>query len=164
MVKRLKRAIKKLAGLESALVRATSPRAMAEALVGAPSPLVGAGSTPLDLTGMLVGVPARFLASPGALFDPAREKLGRFMRPSRADEHACLSAFLLWRADECRGQESTKIHAVGDVQHARVQSLDLFGSCALSMVTGFLVFPKRETIRLLREIEFYLDDHRGQSD
>ena len=133
---------------------------MAEALKGVPSLLVGAEFTPLDLNGVLVGVLARLLASPGALSDPARDKPGRFVRSSRADKRACLSAFLLWRAGECRGQERTETFVVGDVKRARIQAYDLFASCARSMITGILVFPKQKTRRLLREIELYLDDHQ----
>ena len=108
---------------------------MAEALKGVPSLLVGAEFTPLDLNGVLVGVLARLLASPGALSDPARDKPGRFVRSSRADKRACLSAFLLWRAGECRGQGSIKTYIVGDAKRALVKTQILFASCARSMTT-----------------------------
>ena len=120
MAELLKRSVKKLASLVSAQVRAATPRAMAGALVG--SPLDSAESTPLDPTGVLVGIPARLLASPGALSDPARDKLGRLERSSRADERACVLAFLLWRADECRGRDNANIHELSDAKRARVQA------------------------------------------
>ena len=69
----LEQAVEKLAGLESALVLAVAPRAMTEAPKGVPPPLASAESTPLDPTGVLAGVPARLLASPGALRPRARQ-------------------------------------------------------------------------------------------
>ena len=80
----------------------------AEDLANAESALSSGGSTPRELAVALTVVPARRLASTGALSDLAFEKLGRFVRSSRADQQACFAAFFSWRAGEGGGRGSRK--------------------------------------------------------
>ena len=136
----------------------------AEDLANAESALSSGGSTPRELALALAGVPARRLAWPGALSDLAFEKLGRFVRSSRADQQACFAALLFWRAGEGSGEGSgeggAESPAARNLKRARAKSSQLFTSSETmpwsSPIVEFLVFPEAKTRLLLRELESLL--------
>ena len=136
----------------------------AEDLANAESTLSSGGSTPRELAVALTVVPARRLAWPGALSDLAFEKLGRFVRSSRADQQACLAALLFWRAGEGNGEDSVEVGAecpaARNLKRARAKSSQLFTSSETmpwsSPIVEFLVFPEAKTRLLLRELESLL--------
>ena len=140
----------------------------AEDLANAESTLSSGGSTPRELALALAGVPARRLAWPGALSDLAFEKLGRFVRSSRADQQACFAALLFWRAGEGSGEGSSEGSGEGgaespaarNLKRARAKSSQLFTSSETmpwsSPIVEFLVFPEAKTRLLLRELESLL--------
>ena len=132
----------------------------AEDLANAESTLSSGGSTPRELALALAGVPARRLAWPGALSDLAFEKLGRFVRSSRADQQACFAALLSWRAGEGSGEGGAESPAARNLKRARAKSSQLFTSSETmpwsSPIVEFLVFPEAKTRLLLRELESLL--------
>ena len=136
----------------------------AEDLANAESTLSSGGSTPCVLAVALTVVPARRLAWPGALSDLAFEKLGRFVRSSRADQQACLAALLFWRAGEGSGEGNGEVGAecpaARNLERARAKSSQLFTSSETipwsSPIVEFLVFPEAKTRLLLRELESLL--------
>ena len=132
----------------------------AEDLANAESALSSGGSTPRELAVALTVVPARRLASTGALSDLAFEKLGRFVRSSRADQQACFAALLFWRAGEGSGEVGAESPAARNLKRARAKSSQLFTSSETmpwsSPIVEFLVFPEAKTRLLLRELESLL--------
>ena len=140
----------------------------AEDLANAESTLCSGGSTPRELAVALTVVPARRLASTVALSDLAFEKLGRFVRSSRADQQACFAALLFWRAGEGSGEGNgegsgeggAECPAARNLKRARAKSSQLFTSSETmpwsSPIVEFLVFPEAKTRLLLRELESLL--------